>query len=302
MPNVVFPCAALVDRERRPADHLLRGGRHRRPAWPTATSRRSWSSRRSMNAAQTRPPPRRAGRKSQSHLGPEHLDRDHRRLRPAGGDRIGRQPPIPPGRADPPARRRRVRRGPGRAGGRRESHPSRRATTLLTFKGTGPMTSDPFNSSGESVDVTYEYTCSEDASFTLNFYGTYDSPLLPDVLVSEFGASGSGTATESLNGTTGPFTVEVDSPCDWSIEVARHALTRPRRHGPGPVPPPTERRAPRSRSGRPLPAHFPPGPDRHGPRRWPARSPGRGRTSRPTGRVPGRTGRSARRRGAGPPR
>lgn len=91
--------------------------------------------------------------------------------------------------------------------------------SLVAIEGSGPMTSDPFNASGESVDVTYEYTCSEDASFTLNFYGTYESPLLPDVLASEFGAGGSGTASESLGGTTGPFTVEVDTVCDWSVGV-----------------------------------------------------------------------------------
>jgi hypothetical protein len=91
--------------------------------------------------------------------------------------------------------------------------------SLVSVQGNGPMTSDSFGASGETVDVTYEYTCSDAASFTLNFYGAYDSPLLPDVLVSEFAESGSGTATESLGGMTGPFTVEVDTVCDWSVEV-----------------------------------------------------------------------------------
>ena len=100
-----------------------------------------------------------------------------------------------------------------------ESAPPAGGTALLTFEGSGPMTSEPFGASGEVVDLTYEYACTEAASFTLNYYGTYDSPLLPDVLVSEFGERGSGTATESLNGMTGPCTVEVDSPCDWLIEV-----------------------------------------------------------------------------------
>ena len=108
---------------------------------------------------------------------------------------------------------------PAEPGAGEESAPPAGGTALLTFEGSGPMTSEPFGASGEVVDLTYEYACTEAASFTLNYYGTYDSPLLPDVLVSEFGERGSGTATESLNGMTGPFTVEVDSPCDWLIEV-----------------------------------------------------------------------------------
>jgi hypothetical protein len=101
-----------------------------------------------------------------------------------------------------------------------ESPPAATGSTLIAFDGSGAMTSEPFGASGESVELTYEYTCAEAASFTLNYYGTYDSPLLPDVLVSEFGESGSGTVSENLGGTTGPFTVEVDTVCEWSIEVA----------------------------------------------------------------------------------
>jgi hypothetical protein len=67
--------------------------------------------------------------------------------------------------------------------------------------------------------LAYEYTCSAADSFTINFYGAGASPILPDVLVSDFGTQGSGTTTENLNGVTGPFTVEVDSPCTWSITV-----------------------------------------------------------------------------------
>ena len=99
------------------------------------------------------------------------------------------------------------------------STPTPAGTALLSMKGIGPMTSDPFHASGDSVDVTYEYTCPTADSFTLNFYGTASSPLLPDILASEFETSGSATTTENLNGTTGPFTVEVDSPCTWTVEV-----------------------------------------------------------------------------------
>jgi hypothetical protein len=108
---------------------------------------------------------------------------------------------------------------PGEPGEDEESPSVTPGGELVSLQGSGAMTSDPFGASGETVDVTYEYTCTDAASFTLNFYGTYDSPLLPDVLASEFAESGAGTATESLGGMPGPFTVEVDTPCDWSVEV-----------------------------------------------------------------------------------
>jgi hypothetical protein len=91
--------------------------------------------------------------------------------------------------------------------------------TLLSIKGTGPATSDPFAASGDAVDVTYDFTCTAEDSFTVNFYGAGASPILPDVLVSDFGTQGSGTTTENLNGATGPFTVEVDTQCSWSVTV-----------------------------------------------------------------------------------
>jgi hypothetical protein len=97
--------------------------------------------------------------------------------------------------------------------------PTPAGTTLLSITGTGPMTSEPFAASGNSVDVTYDYKCPAEDSFTINFYGTSSSPLLPEVLASEFGTSGSSTVTENLNGAPGPFTVEVDSPCTWTVEV-----------------------------------------------------------------------------------
>lgn len=97
--------------------------------------------------------------------------------------------------------------------------PTPGSASLLSMKGTGPATSDEFNASGTSVDVAYTYTCPAEDSFTLNFYGTNGSPVLPDVIASEFGASGSATVNEPLNDTTGPFTVEIDSSCDWTVEV-----------------------------------------------------------------------------------
>jgi hypothetical protein len=97
--------------------------------------------------------------------------------------------------------------------------PTPAGTSLLKIDGTGPATSDPFQASGAVVDVAYTYTCSAEDSFTLNFYGAGVSPILPDVLASEFGTTGSNTVTEPLNGQVGPFTVEIDSPCDWTVEV-----------------------------------------------------------------------------------
>jgi hypothetical protein len=99
------------------------------------------------------------------------------------------------------------------------SSPTPPTTTVLSLSGTGAMTSDPFQASGDSVDVKYQYTCTPEDSFTLNFYGAGASPALPDVLVSDFGATGSGTVSESLNAAPGPFRVETDTVCDWSIEV-----------------------------------------------------------------------------------
>ena len=92
--------------------------------------------------------------------------------------------------------------------------------TLLSIKGTGPLVSDDFQASGDSVDVKYDYTCGPNDSFSADFYGAQQSPLLPDNLVSDDpGASGSSITTENLNGMSGPFHVEVDSTCTWSITV-----------------------------------------------------------------------------------
>jgi hypothetical protein len=97
--------------------------------------------------------------------------------------------------------------------------PTPGGTSLLSIEGTGPLTSDEFKASGTSVDIAYTFSCPTEDGFTVNFYGTQGSPLLPDVLVSDFGTTGSNTVNEQLNSATGPFTVEVVSACDWTIEV-----------------------------------------------------------------------------------
>jgi len=93
-------------------------------------------------------------------------------------------------------------------------------STLLSIKGTGPKTSDDFHASGDSVDVEYGYTCGANDSFTASFYGASESPVLPDILVSsDTGASDSSITTEDLSGNTGPFHIEIDSACAWSVTV-----------------------------------------------------------------------------------
>jgi len=39
------------------------------------------------------------------------------------------------------------------------------------------------------------------------------------VLIDDFGATGGATVTESLNGATGPFHLDVVTECDWSFKV-----------------------------------------------------------------------------------
>ena len=75
------------------------------------------------------------------------------------------------------------------------------------------------SASGDSVDVTYDYTCTECGQLHAQLLRDPRSALLPDVLAKRIRHDGSGTTTESLNGATGPFHVEVDSACAWSIEV-----------------------------------------------------------------------------------
>jgi len=93
-------------------------------------------------------------------------------------------------------------------------------SNLLAIKGTGAKTSDDFHASGDSVDVEYSYTCGTNDSFTASFFGASESPVLPDILVSsDTGASDSSITTENLNGKTGPFHIEIDTACSWTVTV-----------------------------------------------------------------------------------
>lgn len=94
-------------------------------------------------------------------------------------------------------------------------------TSLLKLSGKGDKKSENFSASGDSVDVKFDYKCSPEGSFTLNFFGAGVSPELPDVITDEFGASRSDTVNEPLNATTGPFHVEVTTAptCEWTVTV-----------------------------------------------------------------------------------
>ena len=68
--------------------------------------------------------------------------------------------------------------------------------------------------------MKYSYTCGPNNSSSADFYGAQQSPMLPDNLVSDdLGQSDSSITTENLNGMPGPFHIEVDSSCTWSVEV-----------------------------------------------------------------------------------
>jgi hypothetical protein len=94
-------------------------------------------------------------------------------------------------------------------------------TSLLKMSGKGDKKSENFSASGDSVDVKFDYKCSPDGSFTINFFGAGVSPELPDVITDEFGTTRSDTVNEPLNATTGPFHIEVTTPptCEWNITV-----------------------------------------------------------------------------------
>ena len=93
-------------------------------------------------------------------------------------------------------------------------------STLLSIKGTGPKTSSEFRASGDSVDITYDYKCGANDTFSLDFYGANESPLLPDSMItSEPGDTNNSTTTENLNGQAGPFHLDIVSTCTWSVEV-----------------------------------------------------------------------------------
>ena len=101
--------------------------------------------------------------------------------------------------------------------------PAATAKTLLAITGNGIKTSKSFRASGDSVDVTYSFNCAafgSQGNFQIMFYGASAlGPTMPDILANALAAKGSDTTTEYLNGATGPFHVEINSECSWSVRV-----------------------------------------------------------------------------------
>lgn len=96
-------------------------------------------------------------------------------------------------------------------------------STLFDTSGTSDQTTATFHASGASVEVSWSYDCSAasggEGTFALYFYGAEGSPALADELTNGFGAGGSDTASEALNGNTGPFHLEIQSACSWKVKV-----------------------------------------------------------------------------------
>ena len=101
--------------------------------------------------------------------------------------------------------------------------PAATTKTLLAITGNGIKTSKSFRASGDSVDVTYSFNCAafgSQGNFQIMFYGASAlGPTMPDILANALAAKGSDTTTEYLNGATGPFHVEINSECGWSVKV-----------------------------------------------------------------------------------
>lgn len=96
-------------------------------------------------------------------------------------------------------------------------------SVLLEETGTGASTTKEFQASGNSVAVSWTYDCAAasagEGAFAVYFYGIYGSPALSDELTNGFGSSGSDATAEPLNGNTGPFHVEIDTECSWTLKV-----------------------------------------------------------------------------------
>ena len=101
--------------------------------------------------------------------------------------------------------------------------PAATAKTLLSVTGNGIKATKSFRASGDSVDVSYAFNCSsfgQSGNFQIMFYGASAlGPSLPDILANQLALKGSDTTTEYLNGNTGPFHMEINSECAWTVKV-----------------------------------------------------------------------------------
>lgn len=71
------------------------------------------------------------------------------------------------------------------------------------------------------MDVTYTFNCSNfgsEGNFQIYFYGA-NLFGIPDILANDLAKKGGDTTTEYLNGATGPFHLEMNSECKWTVKV-----------------------------------------------------------------------------------
>jgi hypothetical protein len=90
---------------------------------------------------------------------------------------------------------------------------------LLTMSGNGIKNSGPFTASGDSVQVAYTFDCAAfggKGNFIAHLVG---SDGIPAAIANELAASGKDSTTVYLLGTSGPYHVEVNSECSWSLTV-----------------------------------------------------------------------------------
>ncbi len=92
--------------------------------------------------------------------------------------------------------------------------------TLLKHTGSGVWTSRPFSASGDSVDMAYAYDCTNFGQAGVFSAMLYGQDGLVALLANEEGTTSPGkTTTAYLNGATGPFHIEINSECAWSVAI-----------------------------------------------------------------------------------
>jgi hypothetical protein len=98
--------------------------------------------------------------------------------------------------------------------------PAATPQVLLTLSGNGVKNSGPFSASGDSVAVAYSFDCT-----SFGFSGNFIAELVgadgfPKWIANAMAKSGKDTTTVYLSGTSGPYHIEVNSECSWSVIVA----------------------------------------------------------------------------------
>jgi len=95
-------------------------------------------------------------------------------------------------------------------------------TTLFTGTGTGMGATAPFSASGPFMTLAYQYgPCDSGVVFVVSVVGTIaaNSALEHPVVSGLEATSGSGSTPIYLNSQPGPFHLEVNSTCPWSLTV-----------------------------------------------------------------------------------